>query len=198
MMQSPAEELAESGKFEEFISSLTEAQARALLHDWRGFLARPNQIAPFGDWSIWMLLAGRGFGKTRTGAEWVKEITKDKPVRIALIAETAADARDVMIEGDSGILNCYADDDPNKPEYFPSKRKIEWPNGSIAISFNGTEPNQLRGPQFHFAWVDELAKYRYARETWDQLQFGLRLGDHPQVLVTTTPRPTELVKAIVS
>jgi phage terminase large subunit-like protein len=178
------------------LASLTDDECEALLHDWRGFHARPEQIAPDGDWDIWMILSGRGWGKTRTGAEWIRENAIKAPIRIALIGETAADARDVMVEGESGILKCHPEAD--RPLYEPSKRRLTWPNGSTATLFNATEPDQLRGPQFHLAWCDELAKWRYARETWDQLQFGLRLGDHPKVLVTTTPRPIELVKAIVS
>lgn len=179
------------------LSQLTEQECEALLYDWRGFLARPDQIAPEGDWDIWLALAGRGWGKTRTGAEWVKEeVDSGRAKRIALIAETAADGRDVIVEGDSGILNCYPE--KNRPLYEPSKRRLTWSNGAVATLFNATEPNQLRGPQFDLAWCDELAKWRYARETWDQLQFGLRLGDRPRVLVTTTPRPIELVKAIVA
>lgn len=113
-----------------------------------------------------------------------------------MIAETAADGRDVMVEGESGILNVYPPG--QRPEYEPSKRRITWPSGAVATLFNATEPDQLRGPQFDCAWCDELAKWKYARETWDMLQFGLRLGEHPQVLVTTTPRPIELVKAILA
>lgn len=198
-MQSPAEQLAALPKAERntFIDSLSEPEAELLLHDWRGFLARPNQVAPEGDWDIWLLLAGRGFGKTRTGAEWVKEeVDSGRARRIAFIAETAADGRDVMVEGESGILSIYPFSE--RPLYEPSKRRITWSNGAVATLYNATEPDQLRGPQHDFAWSDELAKWRYARETWDQLQFGLRLGDHPKQLITTTPRPIELIKEIVA
>lgn len=175
---------------------LSETECESLLYDWRGFMARPDQVEPPGDWDIWLALAGRGWGKTRTGAEWIKEQQKAGRHRIALIAETAADGRDVIVEGESGILNCYPKSE--RPEYEPSKRRLTWSNGAVATIFNATEPDQLRGPQFDCAWCDELAKWRYARETWDQLQFGLRIGKHPRVLVTTTPRPIELVKAIVA
>ena len=198
MTQSLAEQLAALPKPErdQVIAELSPAEAEALLHDWRGFNARPSQIAPSGDWDIWLVLAGRGFGKTRTGAEWVREeVDAGRAKRIALIAETAADARDVMVEGESGLLSVYPEKD--RPIYEPSKRRITWANGAVATLFNATEPGQLRGPQFDLAWSDELAKWRYARETWDQLQFGLRLGAHPRQIVTTTPRPTEIVKAIV-
>lgn len=131
------------------------------------------------------------------GSEWVRELAHKHPgCRIALVAETAADARDVMIKGDSGILNC----DPTLTEdsWSPTNRCLTWPNGSKAYTYNGTTPDQLRGPQHHFAWVDELAKFEYMQEAWDQLQFGLRLGEHPQVLVTTTPRPLPLIKKLVA
>jgi phage terminase large subunit-like protein len=197
-MKSPAEELAAlpEAQRNEFIATLSEAQFAELLYDWRGFLARPNQIAPDGDWDIWIILAGRGFGKTRIGAEWVREQVAAGVGRVALIGETAADTRDVMVEGESGLLSVYPRDE--RPLYEPSKRQVTWPNGAIAKLYNATEPDQLRGPQHEIAWCDELAKWRYARETWDQLQFGLRLGDHPRQIVTTTPRPIELVKSIVA
>jgi len=198
-VQSPAEQLAALPEAERntFIDSLSEDEAANLLFDWRGFHARPNQIAPGGDWDIWMLLAGRGFGKTRTGAEWVKEeVENGNAKRIALIAETAADGRDVLVEGDSGILSVYPEKD--RPLYEPSKRRITWKNGAIATLYNATEPDQLRGPQHDLAWSDELAKWKYARETWDQLQFGLRLGENPRQIVTTTPRPIQVIKDILA
>lgn len=142
-------------------------------------------------------MAGRGFGKTRMGSEWIRDLAHKYPgCRIALVAETAADARDVMIKGDSGLLNC--DPDLSEDNWSPTNRCLSWPNGSKAYTYNGTTPDQLRGPQHHFAWVDELAKFEYMQEAWDQLQFGLRLGIHPQVLVTTTPRPLPLIKKLVA
>lgn len=131
------------------------------------------------------------------GSEWIRELANKYPgCRIALVAETAADARDVMIKGDSGLLSV----DPSLDEdcWSPTNRCLTWPNGSKAWAYNATEPDQLRGPQHHFAWVDELAKFRYMQDTWDQLQFGLRLGEHPQVLVTTTPRPLPLIKKLMN
>lgn len=197
-MQSLAERLASLPENEraEALSHITDAEAEALLHDWRGFLARPEQVAPDGDWDVWLCLAGRGWGKTRTGAEWVREQVAAGCKRIALVAETQKDLEEVMINGDSGLLAVFPEHERPKVRYKPVR--IEFPNGAIALGYNATEPNQLRGPQFDAAWCDELAKWRYARETWDMLQFGLRLGDHPRVLVTTTPRPTEIVKAIVA
>jgi phage terminase large subunit-like protein len=197
-MQSPAEQLARQSEADQaaFFAALTEAQAQELLYDWRGFHARPNQIAPEGDWYIWLLLAGRGFGKTRTGGEWIKEREANGARHIALVAETAADGRDVMVEGESGLLRLYPKAD--RPLYEPSKRRVTWPSGAVATLFNATEPDQLRGPQFDTAWTDEIAKWRYARETWDMLQFGMRLGHDPRLIVSTTPRPIELVKSIVA
>ena len=181
---------------EAFLARLDPSVVANLSYCWE-FWARPNQVAPEGLWSTWLILAGRGFGKTRTGAEWVIELARDFPgCRIALVAETAADARKVMIEGESGILARSAPD--FTPDYAPTNRQLTWPNGSVAITYNATEPDQLRGPQHHFAWCDELAKWRYAQEMWDQHQFGLRLGDHPRTLVTTTPRPIPLIKRLVA
>jgi phage terminase large subunit-like protein len=176
------------------LSSLTEAELAALKYEW-DFWARENQKTPPGDWNTWLVMSGRGFGKTRMGSEWIRQKAQEFPgCRIALVAETAADARDVMILGDSGLVNS----DPNltSDSWSPTNRRLSWPNGSTAWCYNATEPDQLRGPQHHFAWVDELAKFQYMQQTWDQLQFGLRLGLHPQVLVTTTPRPLPLIKKL--
>lgn len=178
------------------MSSLTDAEKAELKYHW-DFWARPNQKAPEGDWNTWLALAGRGFGKTRMGSEWIRQLAQEFPgCRIALVAETAADARDVMILGDSGIINC--DPTLDRDNWSPTNRCLTWPNGSKAWCYNATEPDQLRGPQHHFGWVDELAKFRYMQETWDQLQFGLRLGIHPRVLVTTTPRPLPLIKKLIA
>lgn len=188
------------------MNSLSPEAIAELRWNWP-FWARPNQRAPEGDWNTWLVLAGRGFGKTRMGSEWIREnVCGDTPLspppggpgwkRIALVAETAADARDVMVLGDSGILACHPRD--YRPEWSPTNRRLTWPNGVQAWVYNATEPDQLRGPQHGAAWVDELAKFRYMVETWDQLQFGLRLGEHPQVLVTTTPRPLPLIKKLVN
>ena len=195
-MQSVAERLAKLPKNEraEALSILSDEQAEALLYDWRGLLARPEQIIPDGDWEIWLVLAGRGFGKTRTGAEAVKEeVALSRSGRIGLIAETAADARDVMV---SELLRIFPKGE--MPTYIKSNRCVEFRNGAKAFTYNATEPDQLRGPQHDFIWHDELAKWRYARETWDQAQFGLRLGKNPRQIVTTTPRPIELIKAIIA
>lgn len=175
---------------QEILAGLTEAQADEILHDWR-FWARPEQIAPEGDWATWVALAGRGWGKTETGANWVKEREASGARSIALVAETQKDLEEVMVPRLVGLY---------KSEEAPSVRfrpvRITWPSGAIALGYNGTEPNQLRGPEFDTAWVDELAKYRYARETWDMLQFTMRRGD-PKVFVSTTPRPIPILKEII-
>jgi phage terminase large subunit-like protein len=168
----------------------------ALKYHWP-FWARPNQLPPEGDWTTWLLLAGRGFGKSRCGAEWVRQKAFENPgCRIAIVGETAADVRRVMIEGESGILAISPPD--FMPDYSPANRMLTWPNGSIAETYNATQPDQLRGPQHHFAWADELAKWERMVDSWDQLQFGLRLGTHPQQVVTTTPRPLTLIRKIMA
>jgi phage terminase large subunit-like protein len=194
-MPSVAEQLATIPPDEaaRFIASLPDAEADALLYNWRGFLARPDQIAPDGDWDIWLALAGRGFGKTELGAQWVREqVETNAAGAIALVAETAADARDVMV---ARLLRIFPK--ATRPTYTKSNRCVEFHNGAKAWTYNATEPDQLRGPEHDAAWSDEVAKWRYARETWDQLQFGLRLGERPRQIVTTTPRPIELIKAMV-
>lgn len=140
------------------------------------------------------MLAGRGFGKTRTGAEWVRE-KKERCGRIALVAPTAGDARDVMVEGESGILACSPSWD--RPRYEPSKRRVTWKNGARATLYSAEDPEALRGPQFAAAWADELCAWQYAQETWDMLQFGLRLGRNPQCAVTTTPKPIKVLKDLI-
>ena len=175
------------------LSELTDTQAEELLWDWRAW-ARPNQIEPVGDWTVWLVMAGRGFGKTRTGAEWVREQITSGLRRLALIAPTAADAREVMVEGESGILSVCPPDD--RPLYEPTKRRLTWPNGAIATTYSAEEPERLRGPQHDAIWADELAAWKYA-DTWDLAMFGLRLGDKPRALVTTTPKPVRLLRDLL-
>lgn len=146
-----------------------------------------------------MLMGGRGAGKTRAGAEWVRRIaaesSADQPVRIALVGETYSDAREVMIEGASGLRAiCY---DAERPHYEVSRRRLVWPEGAIAYCFSAEDPDGLRGYQFDAAWADELCKWRYAEETWSNLQLALRLGDKPRQVVTTTPRPAAIVKRLL-
>lgn len=177
------------------LDDLSDADAADLLHDWR-YWARPDQLPPSGDWRTWLILAGRGWGKTRTGAEWVRaEVEANRRGRLALIGATAADVRDVMIEGESGILACSR---PTfRPTYEPSKRRVSWPNGAIATAYSADEPDRLRGPQHDGAWPDELAAWRYP-EALDMLMFGLRLGSDPRSVVTTTPRPTKLIRGLIA
>jgi phage terminase large subunit-like protein len=170
--------------------------ANALENSWPA-VARPNQLPPPGVWwLIWLLLAGRGFGKTRTLSEWVcEQVASERAGRIALVAATAADARDVLVEGPSGILAVAP---PGfRPIYEPSKRRLTWSNGAIATTFSAEEPDRLRGPQHDAAVCDEMASWSYP-ETWDMLQFGLRLGRSPRCLVATTPRPTKLIRELLA
>ena len=177
------------------MTDLRGGDAEAALHMWP-LWARDNQMPPPGDWSVWMLLAGRGFGKTRTGAEWVRSrVELGISGRIALVARTPADIRDVMIEGESGLLSVCPS--WNRPKYEHTKRRLTWPNGAVALAFSSHEPDQLRGEQFNTAWCDELASWEYPRETWDTLAFGLRSGMMPQCVVTTTPRPIDLLRELV-
>lgn len=169
--------------------------ADRLASSWR-VKARPSQLPPPGNWEGWLILAGRGFGKTRTGAEWIRELAESAAAsRIGLVGPTAYLARSVMVEGESGILGVSS---PScRPIYEPSKRQLTWPNGVIASIASSEEPDQLRGPQFSHAWGDEVAAWPNAQETWDQLQFCLRLGPRPQWLATTTPRPIRLIRELL-
>lgn len=181
----------------ELIAGLSEAELIEFVYGWRDFWARADQLEPEGnDWEVWLALAGRGWGKTRTGAEWVREHVENATAkRVALVAATVGDYRRVMVEGESGILACSRPD--FYPDWEPSKYTLTWPNGAVAICYSGEQPNRLRGPQHDLAWCDELAAWKYAPETWDNLQFGLRLGETPRVLVTTTPRPIRLIRELV-
>jgi len=159
-------------------------------------IARPNQLPPEGNWSNWLVMAGRGFGKTRLGAEWLAaKAVRNPDVRCAIVARTFSDTRNVCVEGVSGILSILREYDAVK-DWNKSNGIITLKNGSIIQTFSADTPDSLRGPQFHFAWTDELAAWQYD-DTWNQLQFGLRLGDHTQTVITTTPRPTKLIKDLV-
>ena len=158
-----------------------------------GLHARPEQALPGGDWLVWLILAGRGWGKTRTGAETVRQWVRDAPL-VNLIGATADDARDIMIEGESGLLSICSPSE--RPRYVKSARKLEWPNGAQSLVFTADEPDRLRGKQHQKLWADEMASWRYP-EAWNQALLGLRLGSRPQAVVTTTPRPTPLVKALL-
>lgn len=158
--------------------------------------AHPGQIPPTDrQWRNYLMRAGRGAGKTRAGSEWTISRVRDGYRYIALVGRTAADVRDTMIElGDSSIMKVARPWE--RPVYEPSKRRLTFPNGAIAVAYNGDEPDQLRGPQHDSAWVDELAKFRRPQECWDNLMFGLRLGKNPQVFITTTPRPIPIIRKL--
>ena len=186
---------------EEFLDALTEGELLAL--PWLfEFWAMEHQLPPEGDWRAWVILGGRGAGKTRAGAEWVRaQVEGSRPLdpgrceRLALIGETVDQVREVMIFGESGIMACSPPD--RRPEWQATRKRLVWPNGATAQVFSAHDPESLRGPQFDGAWVDELAKWKRARETWDMLQFGLRLGEAPQVCVTTTPRNVGVLKELL-
>ena len=179
-----------------YLRDLPEPEAARLTYNWP-LHARDSQLPPDGDWDTWLILAGRGFGKTRTGAEWVRaQVESGAAKRIALVARTLPEAQSIMVHGESGIINICP---PwNKPIYEPSKRKLTWPNGAHALAFSSHEPDQLRGPQFDAAWCDELASWEYPSQTWDNLTFALRLGRRPRSVVTTTPKSIELLKTLTN
>lgn len=190
------------GQLTQFVAALPGELAEGLLADWT-IWARAQQLPPGGDWLTWLMLGGRGAGKTRAGAEWIHAMAlglapfADAPCeRIALVGETYQDAREVMVEGISGLLAIGRRGD--RPVWQPSRRRLEWPNGAVAQVFSAADPEGLRGPQFGGAWSDELAKWPHPEATWDMLQFGLRLGAAPRQVVTTTPRPIPLLKALIA
>ena len=166
------------------------------------FWALPHRLPPQGDWRTWVIMGGRGAGKTRAGAEWVRSMVEGaRPLdpgrakRVALVGETIEQVREVMIFGESGIMTCSPPD--RRPEWIATRKRLEWPNGAVAIVHTAFDPEGLRGPQFDLAWVDELAKWKRAQEAWDMLQFALRLGEEPRVCVTTTPRNVGVLKALL-
>ncbi|MDF1854898.1 terminase family protein [Pseudooceanicola sp.] len=186
---------------DEFLDGLDESELMALPFLFE-FWAMDHQLPPEGDWRAWVILGGRGAGKTRAGAEWVRAQVEGPRAgdpgrcqRVALVAETIEQARDVMVFGDSGIMACSPPD--RRPKYEVVRKRLVWPNGAEARLFSAHDPESLRGPQFDCAWVDELAKWRRGREAWDMLQFALRLGDDPQVCVTTTPRNVRVLKTLL-
>jgi len=170
-----------------------DLERAALAWCWEAW-ARNDQLPPRGDWSIWLILAGRGWGKTKALSEWVRGVAQPG-ARIALVGATAADVRDVMIEGESGILAVCPEWE--RPVYEPSKRRLTWPNGAMATAYSAEEPDRLRGPQHTHAACDEVAAWARP-ETWDMLMMGLRLGVHPQVVCATTPKAVPLLKAMRS
>jgi phage terminase large subunit-like protein len=174
-------------------NEMTPRECDQLFHDWM-FWARADQTPPPGDWIIWLILAGRGAGKTRAGAETVRVWTQTFPI-VNLIGATLADARDIMVKGESGILACCRRDE--RPRYHATDLKLEWPNGAVSALFSAEEPDRLRGKQHMKLWCDELAAWRQP-DAFDQAMLGLRLGDKPQAIVTTTPRPSKIIKSLAS
>ncbi len=175
------------------LDEMSPLECAQIFYDWT-FWARPDQAPPPGDWIVWLILAGRGAGKTRAGAEAVRLWSQSFP-NVNLIGPTADDVRDVMVLGESGILNCCRKDE--RPRYLASAAKLEWPNGAMSLLFSAEEPDRLRGKQHMKLWCDELAAWRRP-DVFDQAMFGLRLGDKPQMVVTTTPRPTRIIKQLAA
>ena len=186
-----------AAKRREMMKEFSDEEANFILHDWE-FWARPEQLTPPGDWVNWLILAGRGSGKTRVGAEQVRRWTKDFPI-VNLIGPTAADVRDVMVQGigaGSAIMEVCRREEA--PVYEKSKRRLVWPNGAISLLFSAEEPDRLRGPQHMKLWCDEIAGWQYPDTCWEQAEFGLRLGAKPQTVITTTPKPTKLIKMLAN
>lgn len=189
------------------LAGLSAVEIVRLAYDWPVW-ARDDQLPPPATetgrpWQTWLILGGRGSGKTRAGAEWIRARALAVPGgtipparRIALVGLTLAQVRSVMVEGVSGLIGVHAPDE--RPHYDVSRNQIQWPNGAVAQMFAADDPDNLRGPQFDAAWCDELAKWRRAQHGWDMLQFALRLGEHPQAVVTTTPRPLQLIKRLIA
>jgi len=167
------------------------------LDAWFELWAHKSQLPPNGEgWRVWLMMAGRGFGKTRAGAEWIYRLANSRPgVRIALVGATIADARAIMVEGVSGLL-AVAKHHSGRINWEPSLGRLTWPNGSEAQLFSGDNADGLRGPEHDFAWADEMAKWREGEAAWVNLQFGLRRGRRPRALITTTPRSIPLLKRI--
>lgn len=185
------------------LAELSPEQLEELKYDWK-FWARDDQLEPKGNWKIWMPLAGRGWGKTRCGAEWVRHRIKSGDGRIACVAPTKGDVRRVMVEGESGLLNiCWKGDktyrgaDMGFPVWSPTNNTITWANGAVAQFYSAEDPERLRGPQHHAAWCDEICAWNRMEETWDMLQFTMRLGKNPRILVTTTPKPVKLIRQLL-
>ncbi len=179
------------------LKGLKEEQREALFHDWEGWGHAGQLPPPGGDWLIWLIRAGRGFGKTRAGAEWTWEVARTVPdARIALVGATVAEVRRVMVEGDSGLLATRRTGE--RCEWLHHAGEVRFASGAIAYVYSAEVPETLRGPQHHVAWCDEIAKWRYGEAAWDNLRMGLRLGDRPRIVVTTTPRPNNLMRKVMT
>ena len=178
------------------VAELPEAVRRTIDEAWAVW-GHDGQIAPPGDWRVWLIRAGRGFGKTRAGAEWLSEVIRRTPqAQVALVGATEADVRQVMVHGPSGVIAVARDDE--RPEWRPSSGQIRWPGGAVATVYSAERPERLRGPEHHAAWCDELAKWRNGKATWDNLMMTMRRGAQPQVVVTTTPRATALMRRVMA
>jgi len=173
------------------LEEMSPLECAQIFYDWT-FWARPDQAPPPGDWIVWLILAGRGAGKTRAGAEAVRHWVRDHPL-VNLIGPTADDARDVMVLGESGVLRICRKDE--RPRYLAAAARLEWPNGATSLVFSAEEPDRLRGKQHMKLWLDELAAWREP-DAFDQAMLGLRLGLKPQMVVTTTPRPSKLIREL--
>lgn len=188
------------GSRSSILRSFSRAEQEELRYHWH-LWARSDQLPPPGDWRIWLICAGRGFGKTRAGSEWVRMVARsDKSARIALVGASLAEARAVMVEGESGILACCP---PRfRPHYEPSLRRLTFPNGATAMLLSASEPDSLRGPQHSHAWCDEVAKWEpaggRAERAWDNLMLGMRLGRMPRTLATSTPRAVPLMQKLMA
>ena len=181
------------------LKRLNDSEKRELRHHWQ-LWAQVGQVPPPGDWRVWLVMAGRGFGKTRAGAEWVREIAQHDPeARIALVAASLGEARSVMVEGESGLLAIAPRG--RRPRFEPSLRRLTWGNGAQAILYSAGEPEALRGPQHSHAWCDEVGKWSFsgghATRAWDNLLLGLRLGENPRIVATTTPRSVPLLRRLL-
>lgn len=186
-------------ELDDHIGDMSEGELREFPFDFLN-KAHAGQLPPEGDWHIWLVMAGRGFGKTRAGSEWVRSIADADPAaRIALVGASLGEARAVMVEGESGIIACCPPD--KRPNYEPSLRRISWPNGAIATLYSAAEPESLRGPQHSHAWCDEVAKWSNSHErasrSWDNLLLGLRLGKDQRIMATTTPRAVPLMRRLL-
>lgn len=180
-------------------NALSPTERAEFAYHWE-FFARPQQVPPPGDWRIWLVLAGRGFGKTRAGSEWVRMIAEsDGTARIALISSSLGEARAVMVEGESGIIACCPPE--RRPLFEPSLKRLRWANGAQALLYSAAEPEALRGPQHSHAWCDEIGKWPLAHDratrVWDNLVLGMRLGSDPRITVTTTPRAVPMVQRLI-
>ncbi|MBP7952314.1 MAG: DNA-packaging protein, partial [Sphingorhabdus sp.] len=179
----------------EILSKWTLRDFTDCYHNWH-FWRRADQMPPAGDWRVWLVMAGRGFGKTRMGAEWVHEQARaNGGARIALVGATLMEARQIMVEGESGVLGLPGAGDLR---WEPSLRRITWPNGAQAAIYSAAEPESLRGMQHHFAWADEIAKWPGGIAAWDNLALGMRLGNGPQIMATTTPRLVALIRRLLA